>query len=206
MKICTKCKEFLEISCFYKKGKRNNGDIIFRSECKECFLKNVNKLERYNYAKKYLLENKEKHIQSQKKYRENNYDKISEYNKKNKESSLKRSNIHYHKNKSNEIYILKRRIRDSLRRCLKYTNTIKNKKSEDVLGCSIEFFKEYIESKFVDGMTWNNNSFYGWHLDHIIPLSIAETEEDVIRLNHYTNFQPLWCLDNLRKSNKIKVY
>jgi hypothetical protein len=42
-----------------------------------------------------------------------------------------------------------------------------------------------------------------WHLDHIIPLATATTEEDVIRLNHYTNFQPLWADDNLKKSNKI---
>lgn len=42
-----------------------------------------------------------------------------------------------------------------------------------------------------------------WHLDHIIPLATAETEEEIIRLNHYTNFQPLWAFDNLSKGSKI---
>lgn len=205
MKICTNCKKYLEISFFYKKGKRKNGDIIFRSDCKECVLKKIDKYKRSEYAKKYTIENRTKYLQSQKRYRENNYDKISEYNKKNKDAVLKRTNIHYHKNKSNEIYILKRKLRDSIRRCFKYTNTIKNRRSEETLGCSIEFFKEYIESKFIDGMTWSNHGFYGWHLDHIIPVSSSKTELDIIKLNHYTNFQPLWCIDNLKKSNKMPV-
>ena len=203
IKRCTKCKELLEISCFYKKGKSNNGDIRLRSDCKECFLKNVNKLERANYAKKYVIENKEKHIQAQKKYKKNNYDKISEYNKKTRDARIKRSKKHYQKYKSNELYILKRRLRDGIRRCFKYTSIVKNRKSEKILGCSIEFFKEYLESKFIDGMAWNNHGFYGWHLDHIMPISTAKTEGDIIRLCHYTNFQPLWCMDNLKKSNKI---
>ena len=42
-----------------------------------------------------------------------------------------------------------------------------------------------------------------WHLDHIIPLAIAKTEEEIIKLNHYTNFQPLWAIDNLKKGAKI---
>tara|TARA_R110000868_G_scaffold329315_1_gene590182 strand:+ start:171 stop:800 length:630 start_codon:yes stop_codon:yes gene_type:complete len=203
IKKCTKCKELLEISCFYKKGKKNNGDIRFRSDCKKCFLSKIDKSDRSEYAKKYVIENREKHLQAQKNYRDNNYDKISEYNKKNKDASLKRNKKHYLKYKSNELYILKRRLRDSIRRCFKYIGTVKNRRSEETLGCSIEFFKEYIESKFTDGMTWDNNSFYGWHLDHIIPLDSAKVEEDVIRLSHYTNFQPLWALDNLKKSNKL---
>lgn len=45
---------------------------------------------------------------------------------------------------------------------------------------------------------------YGdWHLDHILPISLAENEEDVIKLNHYTNFQPLWAIDNFKKGNKV---
>ena len=53
----------------------------------------------------------------------------------------------------------------------------------------------------MDGMSWANRG--EWHIDHIIPLSSAKTEEDVIRLNHYTNFRPLWKEDNQIKSNKI---
>jgi len=76
----------------------------------------------------------------------------------------------------------------------------KNSKTENILGCTIQEFRLYIENKFIEGMTFEN---YGeWHLDHIKPLSLSKTEEDVILLNHYTNFQPLWAIDNLRKGNK----
>jgi hypothetical protein len=71
----------------------------------------------------------------------------------------------------------------------------------ELLQCSLEFFIQYIQDKFTEGMTLEN---YGeWHLDHIIPLATATTREDVVRLNHYTNFQPLWAKDNLSKGAKI---
>ena len=63
-----------------------------------------------------------------------------------------------------------------------------------------ENFKLYIESKFTEEMSWEN---YGeWHLDHIKPLYLSENEEDLLLLNHYTNLQPLWAEDNLRKNRK----
>ena len=76
----------------------------------------------------------------------------------------------------------------------------KRSKTHEILGCSYEFLIGYIESQFWTGMTWENRS--EWHIDHIIPIASAKTEEDVIRLSHYTNLQPLWAADNLRKSNK----
>ncbi len=53
------------------------------------------------------------------------------------------------------------------------------------------------------GMTWKNKEFYGWHIDHIVPLSSAKTEEDVYKLCHYTNLQPLWSKDNMSKGSKL---
>ena len=50
-------------------------------------------------------------------------------------------------------------------------------------------------------MSWENAG--QWHYDHIYPVSLAKDEEELIRLNHYTNFQPLWAEDNLRKGSKI---
>lgn len=52
-------------------------------------------------------------------------------------------------------------------------------------------------------MNWDNRGLYGWHIDHIIPLSSAKTEEEVYKLCHYTNLQPLWAKENLSKGNKI---
>ena len=80
---------------------------------------------------------------------------------------------------------------------------IKKKHSEEILGCSIEFFIEYILLKCPEGIMLKDFGRFGYQIDHIIPISLAITEEDVIRLNHYTNLQPLWWKDNLSKSNKI---
>lgn len=71
------------------------------------------------------------------------------------------------------------------------------------MGCSSEFLKEYLEKQFTEKMSWENHGFYGWHIDHIVPLSSAKTEEEVYKLCHYTNLQPLWAEDNLKKGDKI---
>jgi hypothetical protein len=77
----------------------------------------------------------------------------------------------------------------------------KSKPTEKILGCTMEFFKEYISSQFKNGMSYDKINEI--HLDHIIPISSAKSEEEIIRLNHYTNFQPLWAEDNIKKSDKI---
>ena len=73
-------------------------------------------------------------------------------------------------------------------------------RTHEILDCSFEFFKKYIEDQFIEGMTWENHG--DWHLDHKIPISWSKTEADVIKLNHFSNFQPLWACDNIYKSNK----
>ena len=78
----------------------------------------------------------------------------------------------------------------------------KKSRTYDILGIDYEEFKIYIENQFLEGMTWGNHG--KWHLDHKIPISWGKTEEEVIKLNHYTNFQPLWTCDNLSKGNKYK--
>ena len=60
-----------------------------------------------------------------------------------------------------------------------------------------------MESQFTDGMTWDNWGKYGWHVDHKVPLSSAKTPDELIKLCHYTNLQPLWAKDNLSKGAKI---
>ena len=92
----------------------------------------------------------------------------------------------------------RKNVAQSFKRRDKYP---KNEHTEEILGCSMQFFCEYIESKFKDGMTMEN---YGeWQLDHIIPLATAKTKEEIIKLCHYTNYQPLWKKENLSKKDKI---
>lgn len=143
--------------------------------------------------------------------------KFRDYYQKNKEKLKYRSRSNYTNNKERAIawstnHIRKKRKEDNLfylsqkiRRLILHSLTNKGftKKSRtyEILGCGFEDFKKHIESQFADGMSWENR--FGWHIDHIIPISSANTEEDVIRLNHYTNLQPLWAADNIRKGNKM---
>lgn len=77
----------------------------------------------------------------------------------------------------------------------------KTSKTATILGCDFETFRIHIERQFTKGMNWENRS--EWHLDHIYPVSLAKDEKHIIELNHYTNFQPLWAIDNMSKGNKI---
>lgn len=98
------------------------------------------------------------------------------------------------------------KLRNSLRNRLNIAikKNVKSGSSVNDLGCSISELKAYLESKFQPGMSWDNWSRDGWHIDHIIPLSsfdLSNTEE-LKKACHYTNLQPMWAKDNLSKSNK----
>ena len=101
------------------------------------------------------------------------------------------------KRKTDELYKLKGNIRSLIRMSLKSRGTKKNTKTVQILGCTFEYFKKHLESQFEPWMNWENRGKYngtpnfGWDIDHIIPLSSFETADDVIKLNHYTNLQPL---------------
>jgi hypothetical protein len=136
-------------------------------------------------------------------YYQNNIEKEREkrklYYHNNKEQERKKSN-EWKKNKlkTDPLERMKKNIRDRIRKYL--TGENKSKRTFDIIGLDKEKFKSYIENKFTEGMTWEN---YGkWHLDHIKPLYLLENEEDLIKLNHYTNLQPLWAEDNLKKNRK----
>ena len=105
---------------------------------------------------------------------------------------------------------LKMCIRNLINTSINKNGYKKYSKTEKILGCSFEEFKIYIESKFEPWMSWDNRSNFkgsmneGWDLDHIIPISSAKTEEEILKLNHYTNFQPLCSYKNRYiKRNKL---
>jgi hypothetical protein len=145
----------------------------------------------------------EKEKEKRRLYYQNNLEKEREkrklYYHNNKEQERKKSN-EWKKNKlkMDPLERIKKNIRARVREYL--TGENKSKRTFDIIGLDKEKFKSYIENKFTEGMTWEN---YGkWHLDHIKPLYLSENEEDLIKLNHYTNLQPLWAEDNLKKNRK----
>ena len=95
------------------------------------------------------------------------------------------------------LFRCKKSIMNLIRTSFKRKGLKKSNKTNQILGCTYEEFKVYLESKFLDWMNWDNHGKYngemnyGWDIDHIIPISTAKTEDDVIILNHYTNLQLL---------------
>lgn len=194
MKTCSKCKLEKEFSEFSKQKKGKNG---LRSSCKECI-----KIERKIYVK----ENKEKIYVKTKRYNLDNYEikkeKRKEYNKINKDKiNVQRNKYKRDKKLNNPLFKLSCNISTLIYVSVKNQGYTKKSKTYEILGCSFEHFKAHLENQFIDGMTWENQGL--WHMDHIYPVSRATDEEHLIKLNHYTNFQPLWAEDNIKKSNKI---
>lgn len=176
-KICTKCNEERHIDQYYKIN-----DLRHRSCCKLCTIEK---------AKKWKKDNPEKTKEIYTKYNRN-------INKTEKHKVYMRNYMRDRK-KNDKLFKLSDLIRSKIRKSF---NGYKSKKTTTILGCSFEEFKLYLESKFEIWMNWENQGLYngefnyGWDIDHIIPLSSANSEEEIIRLNHYTNLQPLCSLVN----------
>lgn len=160
-----------------------------------------NKLKIAEYKKQWAIDNPEKIFQKQKEYRENNSENLSL--KKSQYSKNNRPKI----NAKKSVYEKQRRDADPLFKLTKNTRKMvsrymlgeKSKRTQEIIGCTYEELKTYIENQFTEGMSWDNYGVNGWHVDHIKPLAMANNEEEIIASNHYTNLQPLWCLDNLSK-------
>jgi len=103
--------------------------------------------------------------------------------------------------KTDLLFNIKENIKSSIASLFKKSSKNKIKSTEAILGCSFIDFKSHIESQFLEGMSWQNRG--EWHIDHIIPISLAKTEEQLIYLNHHTNLRPMWAIQNIKKSNKI---
>lgn len=182
-KKCFKCKNIKE---------DNN-----QTYCDKCNSKRM---------KKYYLKNREHRLQKSKEYNIKNKEKRRKYQKKyfmkNKEKFRLYSKKYHNKFKNNKNYKVKKNLRWYLWSLLKERNLKKNKSVLSLIGCSLNFLLNYLESKFKQGMSWNN---YGeWHIDHIRPCSSFDLskEEEQLKCFHYSNLQPLWQLDNLKKSDK----
>lgn len=225
MKTCKRCLIEKEITEFYKHKAMPDGHLSF---CKECKL-----IE----AKDYQIKNKEKIQKYQDKYRANDINKLErdrKYCRDNAERLRIKSKEYYHKTKDinyDKIKIRRETIQAKTQRNLRHnerykndlnyrlsmtlrsrlTKAMKNKQkfgsAVNDLGCTIEELTIYLESKFQEGMNWDNygNKSNQWSIDHIIPLSKVDLTDLIIfkEMCNYTNLQPMWHIDNMIKGNKI---
>jgi hypothetical protein len=99
------------------------------------------------------------------------------------------------------VALLRRRINNALA----YRGVERAGRFRELVGCSKAQLVAHIEKKFRPGMTWESRGIRGWHIDHIVPCSRFDltTLEEQKRCFHYTNLQPLWYDENVRKSNRL---
>jgi hypothetical protein len=129
-----------------------------------------------------------------------------EYRSKNKDKERENNRRAYEKRKLRRVTDTNFKLAASLRNRLNLAikGNYKSGSAVGDLGCSIEEFKAYMESKFKPGMTWDNWSKTGWNIDHIEPLFKFDlTDADQLKKAcHYTNLQPLWVEDHKIKTAK----
>ncbi|BDT79220.1 hypothetical protein [Polynucleobacter yangtzensis] len=156
--------------------------------------------------KAYYEANKDKIKAQNKAYYETNKDKVraTQIARKgaNKERYLaKRMSYISSRQKLDKLYELKNILRACVWKSFNRVGYTKKSKTNQILGADWSTVKAHFESQFKDGMSWENMG--EWHIDHIIPMALAKTEEDAIKLNHYTNLRPLWAKDNLSKRDAL---
>jgi hypothetical protein len=211
MKKCYKCKIEKELNNFYKDNSRK--DCLCNS-CKDCqrerqrksYHTNTPEKQRYRkeYYKKYIIENREHIKELHKIYwsKQENIEKRRKYQRE-RRHLRKEYDLEYIRNrkKNDIVFRLKIRLRSRLHKVL--NGRYKSGSAVNDLGCSPKELKEYLESLFVNGMSWDN---YGeWHIDHIRPLCSFDltNREQFLEACNYKNLQPLWAKDNLYKGAKL---
>jgi hypothetical protein len=136
----------------------------------------------------YYLEHKEDFFRRAKSYRANNVERVRVI-RRIYESNKRKNDINY-------------KIAHNLRRRLRQTISNKTMGILSILGCSLDEFRTHLESMFLAGMTWTN---YGdWHIDHVKPCVLFDlsSPDEQAKCFHYSNLQPLWAVDNLKKGSK----
>lgn len=191
----------------YMKEYRNRNKEKIKTQRKEYRDENKDKIKEYHNA--YKEHNIEKINEQRKEYRKENSIKIKNYNKyyhNNNKEKINQTRRKYLIIKNNDdVFKLKNTIRLSILKSFNGNGYTKKSRTQEILGCTFEEFKIHIESQFEDWMNWDNrgNPKDGilepnktWDIDHIIPTCTAKTEEDMVKLNHFTNLRPLCSYTN----------
>jgi len=200
-KQCIKCGLIKPIEEFYKRWGRKG----YRNECKQC-CRDYKKIWRKNNpescsksTKKYYINKTTKSIEQRK---QEKMDKLNIAKKKDQKWHIKNWLKRYHTDIQFNLAI---KFRRQISEAIRSQFTKKAHRTLKLLDCTFEEFKIYFENLFTGGMTWDLFMQGKIHIDHIKPCSRFDlTDESQQReCFHYTNLQPLWAIDNIRKSNKI---
>lgn len=218
MKICIKCKDDKDIKEFYKKKDSKDGRSVI---CKPCHRAYTALHRDSKKANKYYIDNKERILTKKKTniveirkkdriYYQDNIVKMrlksKRYYERNKVEMNRKANIYVsRKYREDPIFRIKNLLRSRIRLAMKSSGYKKSSRTEVILGIDYKSFIIYISSMFTEGMTLDKMGKH-IHIDHKIPLASAKTEEELIKLCHYTNLQPLWAEDNLKKGAKLEYY
>lgn len=197
MKICSQCKILKETTNFYNNTKKPDK---LQNMCKTCTKNNDKKRivsgENRKRMSLYYYNITTKKMQDPAFRRD--YNAYKALQKRTSEARAKLRQKYATNLQERLSQIIRTRIRAAL-----ITGAPKSDNTLKLLGCSVIQLKKHLVSKFTDGMTWKN---YGkWHIDHIAPcasFNLDSTEEQK-RCFHFSNLQPLWATDNLKKSGKI---
>lgn len=198
MKNCKKCHLVKPLDLFPKKKLCRNGR---GNTCKIC----TNAMRNRELYRQYYVKNKNAIILRYAKYREKNKEKENqrhkEYGSKNKDKIAKRQRD---RRRSDPNFRLSSSLRRRLNRALASKRWVHSSKFSTYIGCSPQFLREFLESKFQPGMNWENHGSGDgkWQIDHIIPLSRAKNEQEIYELSHHTNLQPLWTKDHRIKTKQ----
>jgi hypothetical protein len=121
----------------------------------------------------------------------------------NPDKKIRRNTQLQRRRSADPLFRLRARLifRNRIYLVFKRNGLLKSQSTFSILGCDFHTVKKWIERKFQPGMSWDNLG--EWHIDHKDPLATGRTEEEILRLCHYTNLQPLWAIDNLRKGAKL---
>ena len=211
LKKCICCKKILKTSEFYFKKDKRIKTKSLRTECKKCTYKLSQTYKNKNikkwklYAKNYGIKNRNANIEKAKKWYQNNKERKQrlnkEWKKNNHEKYFKRQrDIRRKRLKNDPLFKFSCNVRSRIWQAFNDKGYKKYSKTRDILCADWDTLEKHIENQFIDNMSWGN--FDKIHIDHKIPIAAASTEFEVIALNHYTNLQPLWAEDNMRKSDK----
>ncbi len=204
-KQCNKCFKFKSFDKFsYHPTSKYN----LRPECNIC-RGIINKKYQINnkkknkiYSNNYYQINKEKILKNAKKYYIENKTYIDERNKKWSLNNKDKRRKYFQEKRKNDLHYrilcsLRTRVNIAIRKNYKSLSTIL------LIGCEIDYLMFHIQNQFTKDMNWDN---YGkWHIDHKKPCASFDLSKpsEQQKCFNYTNLQPLWAIDNRRKSNKI---